>query len=188
MAKTRGGLGVAGDVYPDEENVHPVDPDGDPAGLAPDDTRDTEADPTPNTMEAAKRNRAAGILDEFVIADAPPTRRGGRQGVDAKTQRAIDFLRAHPGQSVIVGQYSNKGAIPEALRSIDGNRVRGAWAAVEDENGDAVSPPRFNLHLTLTDQPYERRTRAKKSSTDPASAMVSEDATPADQSNEAKEG
>lgn len=182
MRKIRGGEGVAGDVYPDEENIHPADPDGNPEGLAVDDTRDTEADPTPNTMEAAARNRAKGLLDEFTVSEPPPGKRGGRQGLDARTQAAIDFLRGHPGQFVLVGQYSNKGAIPEPLRQIDGNRVEGRWADVEGEES------RFNLHLKLTDQPYVRRTRqsAQRESGDPGSAMVGENSTPADQSNEAK--
>lgn len=192
VTRKRGDSGVAGDVYPDDENIHPVDPDGDPAGLAPDDTRDTEADPTPNTMTAARRVRQAGILDDYVIEE-PPAKNRPVRGIDSRTAGAVDFLKAHPGKFVKVGVYSNPSSIPARLKSIDGNKVVASWTkeTTVDDDGNEQETGRFLLYLKLTDQPYVKRTNrrtAQKVSNDPDSAMVAEgsDQSPADQSNEAK--
>lgn len=155
MAKrSSGNVGVAGDVYPDKETLHPSDPDGNPEGLAPDDTRDTEADPTPNTQEAAEANPGKGLLDQFEVSDPPAPARGPGRTPNPRTIAARDFLKAHPNQFVKVGIYSKAGSVPEMLRVIDGKRVVTRWVPTDDGQ--------FTLHMKLTNEDYVKRVHKKR--------------------------
>jgi len=172
VPRSTGSRGVAGDVNPDTETIHPSDPDGNPAGLARDDTRDTEADPTPNTQEAAEKNPESGIPDEFVIEDPPEgTNRGGRTP-NPRNLQARTFVRSHPGKFIRVGVYEKKVQIPEILRVIDGMKVVTQWANEKDNDGNATG--RFLLYLKLTDQPYVKRERKPRTapSVDPTATTA----------------
>lgn len=119
-----------------------------PQGVAldPDATQPHEADPEPNTMEAAtkaSRNRVNPnmivsdfeVLDELPAEVASRTRgnAGGGQGrpMADNTLQALRFLRANKGKWVRVGRYP-KPAPPSG---------RMAYAGYfQDDNGNPVDP------------------------------------------------
>lgn len=130
----------------EDSELHPVGVAGDPEATNP-----HEADPTPNTMKAA---RSAGIMVETfsVVGDRPPKRSGvgarGRQLNDS-TVAALQYLRQHPGEYCRVGVWEKPGAPTPRLQ----------WAGFhQDENGNLIAPDAKGEKENLPDS-YDVRKR-----------------------------
>jgi len=185
--------GEASDSQGLDSELHPVGVAGDPEATNP-----HEADPTPNTMKAA---RSAGIQTEVfaVVGDRPARRNGsvarGRQLNDS-TVAALQFLRQHPGEYCKVGVWNKPGAPTPRLQWMgftaneDGSlvspsaedeksnlpdsydvRKRIAYTYRENDEG------KYDLLLCLTDEDYQE---PKKRQTKPATEDINTTTTSAD--------
>jgi hypothetical protein len=159
----------------EDSELHPVGVAGDPEATNP-----HEADPTPNTMKAA---RSAGIQTEAfeVVGDRPARRNGpvarGRQLNDS-TVAALQFLRQHPGQYCKVGEWTKPGAPTPRLQWMGFHQDENGSLSSPDARGEKENLPdsydvrkkiaysyrendegKFDLLLCLTDEDYQEPKR-----------------------------